>query len=390
MCRRAPTLNSAPRMDEALDVPGGTIGELLWNVPDAVLVCRPGRVVRGNPAAEAMLGLSSEEATAAGADLRRVFGTALEELWALVVAGSGRSCLDCAGGTGGVLDAVAWRVYADERPPTIVVLRDVTTERRHTAALRRLNALARELVAEPSLEVLLMRIVDAAKDLARADLSALLLGHEGAPDQVAHFVHDAPPELFPERVPGLVRMLARGAPTGGVVRTEDVRRHSAAAGIAAGIPVDDGPIAGLLAAPVLVGDEVAGELVVANRVGRPGFDEVDEAVVTELAAHTGVAVSLVTARHAREELDAAREGLLDVALHNIRTPLTVAKGFLATLRSHGGELSPEDREHAFDAIARAHDRIHRLAEGALLDDPLISAGPPPPPVPPVLGTSWPE
>lgn len=165
-------------------------------------------------------------------------------------------------------------------------------------------------------------------------------------------------------------LLAVPVVTGAVARFDDIRGHPAGVGI----PVEHPPIAALLAAPVVLHGRVVGELAVANGVGGATFDEVDEAVITELAGHTAIAVSLATARQAQVRLDATRQALLDVALHNIRTPLTVAKGFLATIRHHGDRLGEVDRAEAFDAIARAHDRIQELAEGALLDDPHRTAG----------------
>lgn len=242
---------------------------------------------------------------------------------------------------------------------------DRTEEQRRLAGFQRLNALARELLAEPSLDALLVRIVDAAKDLVGADFSALLLLRKGSPEEVAHFVYNAPRALFPDHLPRVVGLLAVPVSTGTVARIDDIRGHPAGVGI----PVEHPPIVALLAAPILLDGRAVGELVVANGVDRDGFDEVDEAVITELAGHAAIAVSLASAREAQERLDATRQALLDVALHNIRTPLTVAKGFLSTIRRHGDRLGEEDRVHAFEAIERAHGRIQELAEGALLADP---------------------
>ena len=242
---------------------------------------------------------------------------------------------------------------------------DGTGEQRRLAGLQRLNALARELLAEPSLDVLLVRLVDAARTLARADFSALLLLREGSSEEVTHFVYDAPRELFPDHLPRVVGLLAVPVATGQVARIDDIRGHPAGVGI----PVAHPPIAALLAAPVLLDGRVVGELAVANRVGGAAFDDIDEEVIVELAGHAAIAVSLATARQAQARLDVTRQALLDVALHNIRTPLTVATGFLATIRKHGDRLGDDDRQHAFEAIERAHRRIQELAEGALLDDP---------------------
>ena len=247
----------------------------------------------------------------------------------------------------------------------MAALDDRTDDARRLAGFQRLNELARELLAAPWLDVVLARTVDAAKELSRADFSALLLLREGSSDEVAHFVYNAPRELFPDHLPRVVGLLAVPIVTGDVLLVDDIRGHRSGVGI----PVEHPPIAALLVAPVKLEGRVVGELAVANRVGGPVFDEVDQDVITELAGHAALAVSLATARQAQAHFEETRQALLDVALHNIRTPLTVAKGFLATIRMHGERMKEEDRNEAFEAIARAHDRMQELAEGALLDVP---------------------
>ncbi|MDP8992187.1 MAG: ATP-binding protein, partial [Actinomycetota bacterium] len=349
--------------DEGFVMATGSVGELFWNIDDGVLVCRPGRVLAWNPAAEAILGLTSDEATA-GADLRVAFGDALDRLWELVAAGSGQARLECRGGSERVLQARAWQLGGVSTAPTAVVVRDVTDEERKLDGLRRLNAMARELLAAPSLDDVLVPIVDAAKELARAQYSLLLLLREDRPDEVAKFVYNAPRELFPERLPRVVGLLAEPVATRSVARIDDIRGHSAGVGI----PVEHPPIAALLAVPVLVGEAVVGELVVANSPGQRGFDEVDEAMMGELASHAAVAVSLSKARAAHEHLDETRQALLDVALHDLRSPLTIARGFVSTIKASGADMSDEDRAGAFEAVEQALDRVQELAEGVLLDE----------------------
>lgn len=355
--------------DGAFEVAQGAIGELFWNTNDGVVVCEPGRVVAWNPAAEAMLGLTAEEAIG-GADLRPAFGEATKQLWALVEAGGGQLRLDCAGGSDRVLEATAWRLAGGTSSATVVVLHDLTDEVRQMAGLRHLNALARELLSQGSLDVLLVRIVDAAKELARADFSALLLLREGSEEEMSHFVYNAPRELFPERLPRAVGLLAVPIRSRSVTRIDDIRGHPAGVGI----PVEHPPIAALLAVPVLAGQAVIGELAVANKADRPTFDDIDEALVTELAGHAALAVSLMTTRRDKERIQDTRRALLDVALDNIQTPLTVAREALATVRGETGEVGQEDRNGALEAIGRAHERIQALTEGALLEDPTPPGG----------------
>ena len=359
-------------MAERFEVAHGAIGELFWNINDGVLVCRPGLVMAWNPKAEAMLGLALEQPPAHDEDLRPFLGKATEQLWKLVEAGTGTVCLECTGGSERAVEASAWHLGGDKSQPVVVVFRDVTGEQRQMRGLQHLNVLARELLAERSLDVLLVKIVDAAKDLTKADFSALLLLREGSEAEVAHFVYNAPRELFPNRLPRAVGLLAAPIQSRDVARIDDIRGHPAGVGI----PVEHPPIAALLAAPVFLDDEVVGELAVANQPERPTFDSIDEAMITELAAHAALALSLATARGAQEQIQATRRALLDVALHNIRTPLTVAQGFLSTVRAHGSQLSDEERERSFEAIERAHERIRNLAEGALLEEPVSPSTPP--------------
>jgi signal transduction histidine kinase len=345
---------------ESFSVARGSIGELFWKIAEAVVVCEPGRVVAWNPGAEVMLGMTAPDASALGADLQPAFGDATDEFWELVSAGTGAAQLDTTGGSDRILEARAWPLNGDEAPHILVVLRDVTAEWRHMAGLQQLNGLARELLAESSLDVLLVRIVDAAKDLARADFSALLLLREGSKDEVTNFVYNAPRELFPERLPRAVGLLAVPIQTASVARIDDIRGH--AAGV--GIPVEHPPIAALLAVPILLGEVVVGELAVANTPDRMPFDDIDEALMNELAAHAAITLSLVTAREAQDHVTETRRVLIDVAMHNIRTPLTVAQESLATVRARG----VEERDGPLEAVERALERIEALTEGSLLDE----------------------
>jgi len=72
-------------------VADGTVGELFWNIADAVMIARsrPPRVLAWNPRAETLLGMTTAEAVAEGADLTAAFGAAIAQLWELVDTGAG-------------------------------------------------------------------------------------------------------------------------------------------------------------------------------------------------------------------------------------------------------------------------------------------------------------
>ncbi len=359
---------------DSFSIVRGSIGELFWKITEAVVVCQAGQagqVVAWNPGAEAMLGMTAVEASSRGVDLQPAFGNATKQFWELVEAGTGVAQLETIGGSERILEARACPLSEDAELFTLVVLRDITAEWRHMAGLQRLNVLARELLAESSLDVLLVRIVDAAKELARADFSALLLLREGSTEEVTNFVYNAPRDLFPERLPRAVGLLAVPIQSASVARIDDIRGHSAGVGI----PVEHPPIAALLGVPILLGERVVGELAVANTPDRMPFDDIDEALVSELAAHAAITLSLVTAREAQEHVEETRRVLIDVAMHNIRTPLTVAQESLAAVRAQGVGLG-EEEQGPLEAVERALERIEALTEGSLLEDPTPAGGTP--------------
>ena len=59
--------------------------------------------------------------------------------------------------------------------------------------------------------------------------------------------------------------------------------------------------------------------------------------------------------------------LRDVALHNLRTPLSVAEGAVLLLRDHNDQLTAAQRADLFSTIENAHRRIRQMAESALAD-----------------------
>jgi signal transduction histidine kinase len=234
-------------------------------------------------------------------------------------------------------------------------------EQRHAEGLQRVGAIARELVVEGSLEVLLQRIADEARFLLDASFSAVLLLREGSATEVQHFFYNGPRHLFPARLPRAVGLLAVAIETGAPVRAADVRDHPAAVGM----PVEHPPIAALVAAPIIAGGRVLGEVAVAEPPGEHQFTDLDEFLLAEFAAYAATAVSLAAARRAAQQAEELRAAMREVALHNLRTPLSVAESGLDLLRHHGERIGPDEKERLFTTVEGAHRRIRDLAEGAL-------------------------
>jgi signal transduction histidine kinase len=225
--------------------------------------------------------------------------------------------------------------------------------------------LGRELVGEDeTLPDVLQRIADEAKAITAASYTAVVLARPGHPEEISHFAYNAPRELFPERLPRLVGLLDVPIRTRQPARIDDIRGHPAGVGI----PVQHPPIGPLLAVPILTGDEVLGEIAVAGAPGERVFDTFDEQVIIDLAAHTATAVGWVMARdHSRADAILRRE-VVATARHDIRNPLTIAKGYMALLQRRREQMSTEQLEAAIVATRGALERIDEFASRAFLDE----------------------
>jgi signal transduction histidine kinase len=339
----------------------GSIGELFWRVEEAVLLVRGGRIQAWNPAAERLFGVQPDTDADADEVLAPLFGAAYGALRPLLVE-AGTATLELEP-SGLVLHATTWQLEGHDTH--VVLLRDSTHQHRLSRGLARLSELGRDLIlAEPDLPDLLQRLVDEAKTLTAASFSALLLSRADHPDEVNHFVYNAPRELFPERLPRLVGLLAVPVHLGHAVALDDIRGHDAGFGI----PVKHPPIGPLLAAPVFSGPHVIGEIAVANPPDARTFDEVDMQLLVDLAAHAGIAVKWAESRdNAALEAELRRE-MIATARHDIRNPLTIGKGYVSMLESRRDRMSAEQLATALSAVRVAFERIEEFASRALIDD----------------------
>jgi signal transduction histidine kinase len=353
---------------DGFSVAAGVIGELFWHIDEAVVIVDRGSVTAWNPSAERIFGVTASDALAPGFDLATVLGRAADQLPALLDGGT--ADLDCAGGCERVLEATSWHLGDEPGAPTVLVLRDVSGERRYRRGLERLNDVARELLSDAGSEVMFQRVATEAKAVTGADFSALVILREHSTTEISHFAYDAPRERFPEELPRIVGLLAVPIMTAAAARLDDIRGHPAGVGI----PVQHPPIGPLLAVPILAGGEPIGELAVANEPGARTFDDTDEALLTELASHAAVALTLATARAARDTDAASRRDLMALALHNLRTPLAVIKGTLDVLTHRMDDVSPGQRAQLLESALRSVDRINGLAEERL--DPRVAEADP--------------
>ncbi len=148
--------------------------------------------------------------------------------------------------------------------------------------LEALSQAAMAIAAELSLDKVLQQIVAAARELAGAEYAAL--GVPNAEGSLDVFVYSG---LSPEtavHIPhlpkglGLLGAIIRGKRSIRLPRIEDDPRS-------VGFPEGHPPMVPFLGVPVLAGDEMLGNLYLANKVGAAEFTSADQELVEMLAAH---------------------------------------------------------------------------------------------------------
>jgi signal transduction histidine kinase len=238
--------------------------------------------------------------------------------------------------------------------------------------LREVAGSTAEALGTSDVERVAESVVDLCKRLVPCDLAALVLPGpqtNGAdPWQVVRAVYRATPELVPaQRDPpwagGLLDVPIR---TGTVLRTGDARGYARGAGVARDGLADDPAIGPLLAVPLLREGLVTGVLMVANRVGAPPFDEVEEAGAVQLAA---MAQALVENARLRGELRSRSEGLEAInrdrrqavlaISHDLRGPASSIRGYSELVADP--RLSDQGRRAILSRIASVAAQLDRLA-----------------------------
>ncbi|MEA2434170.1 MAG: hypothetical protein QOG54_1627 [Actinomycetota bacterium] len=346
----------------------GVIGELFWAISDGVILIDPDGIVGWNPVAEQMFDVPADEATKPGFSLSKLFGhhsTRFDE----IVETNEREIFERIGPHELSLE-VSSRSLSSDSDTRVVVMRNVTAERRHLQRLLKLNEMARLVLSEDSLESVLQQIVDAAKELTDADYSALLMLRDETGVEVSRFIYNAPRELFPDSLPRAVGLLSVPLQTRSPARLEDIRGHPAGVGI----PVEHPPIGPLLAVPLIFRDVVLGELAVANSPDRSAFDETDEGVLTELALHAAEAVRIAKAKEQTMESEESRRALIDVLRHDIATPIAVARGCVDQLANRLDKLTEEQKNNVLSALERAVIGLERLSANLRSDVKLEDTG----------------
>ena len=154
--------------------------------------------------------------------------------------------------------------------------------------LRRLLTVGRDLVGELDLDAVLLRVLEAARELTGAQFAALgVLDAEGR--ELERFLTVG----IDEEQRGRIGDLPRGHGVLGVlIREPRPLRLSVVGGHpeSYGFPVDHPAMESFLGVPVRVGEEVYGNLYLTDKADAEEFDEVDEATVVALAEWAAVGI----------------------------------------------------------------------------------------------------
>ena len=187
----------------------------------------------------------------------------------------------------------------DEKPPTLGgaefddLLREVLGRVHGVLDERERWELLLEAVgtmaADLSLDELLQRIVEIARDLAGSAYAALGVLGDGSGERLRLFITDG---LTPTQVKEIGDLPVGHGLLGLIIdrpeplRLQDISEHPASYGF----PPNHPPMRSFLGVPVRIRDKVFGNLYLTEKVGEGDFSDQDERIVVALATAAGVAI----------------------------------------------------------------------------------------------------
>jgi signal transduction histidine kinase len=251
---------------------------------------------------------------------------------------------------------------------------------RLSPALKAVSDAVLAVASQLSVDEVLQRLVDSARELADARYAAL-----GIPDGVGGFRRFLVAGMGSELVaamgplPRTHGMLGAMLESSGAYRTEDVHRDPRFRGW---WPQEHPDMRSFLGVPIRVRDEVIGAFYLTEKVGAPTFDELDQELIELLAAHAAIAITNARLYERSRELSILSErNRLALELHDVVSQklfsLNLSADSAATLwhRDPPGARAQLDRvrELARESLAELRSLILGLRPADLAHDGLEGA-----------------
>jgi PAS domain S-box-containing protein len=240
------------------------------------------------------------------------------------------------------------------------------TLRARFEALDRLTSTLGERLAhrggETPMEELFQDVVDVARLACDAEYAALGIGD----DPARPFDHWVSSGVSPDvvkaigRIPGPRGVLGEVVRSGVSLRLADVRTHPAFRGF----PEHHPEMKSFLGAMVPDGGRPVRHLYLANKRSAPEFSADDQETVRLMAARAGTALEIARLSRELQAAAGARENLLAVVSHDLRSPLSAVQLAAQLTAKRLADAPPEVRKQ-LDVIARSVKRMRRLIDDLL-------------------------
>src|SRR5436190_17986496 len=230
-----------------------------------------------------------------------------------------------------------------------------------------------EIFAEHSLERVLQRVVDAAREVVGARYAALgVLSPDGT--SLVQFVTSGISQAERDRIGDLPRgrgllglVIREPAP----IRTADINRHPQRYGF----PPHHPPMRSFLGVPVVARGKVFGNLYLTEKVGVDEFSVEDEAIAVLLAASTAVAVENARLHEASQDLlgqvrvmQRQRDLFFAMMNHELRNALTGVYGWAERpVRRKTPEIAEQAAREVYEAADHTITLLNNFLDLTRLD-----------------------
>lgn len=255
--------------------------------------------------------------------------------------------------------------------------RDESVTHEETSRVRerfeRLLSAGIAVFSERSLDLVLQRVVDAAREVVGARYAALgVLGEDGS--SLVQFVTSGLDEAErrrigdPPRGRGLLGLVIRERKP---IRTADIKRHPQRYGF----PPHHPPMNSFLGVPVVGRDRVWGNLYLTEKIGFEEFDVEDEAIAVLLAAQAAVAVENARLHEETQALlgqvrtmQQQRDLFFAMMNHELRNALTGVYGWAERLvRTKSQDTVVAAAREVFEAAERTITLLNNFLDLTRLD-----------------------